>query len=299
MCKVHRLSYYRNLLGPEYIRLVKQGKIAAKIESRFRSQADLQWEEMKHRVLEAFDNNGEPLLYMDLKWLETLLERHMYETLVTSYKIAERENVVRRKPTQAQFSKVPTPKLPRSLKDLVKIWDEVRKKPALERRANSIYKRVRKEYLKRVQSVWDKYGNDWRAGDTASKETALRQLDHQMAVTKRRVKMIIETETTYYNNHARETFYNGVPEVTHYLYLSVRDHATTKWCKTRHGKVFKKGTQLQARNVPPVHWNCRSEIVPLTPQNPKHKILIDDPTRNPETHYLEPLPAGWGSRNAS
>lgn len=71
---------------------------------------------------------------MDITWLDELLKRNMYETLITSYRIAERSDLKRKKPTSAQFAaKPPEPKIPRSLKDLVKVWDYYRKRGNLIR----------------------------------------------------------------------------------------------------------------------------------------------------------------------
>jgi SPP1 gp7 family putative phage head morphogenesis protein len=112
----------------------------------------------------------------------------------------------------------------------------------------------------------------------------------------KRGNMIVATETTRYFNQARQAFYDEVPSVTHYLFIAIRDHRTTKWCKSRNGLVFEKGTELFKRNRPPTHYNCRSEIVPLNRFNPRHKAMIDDKSIQAKNNKMEPLLPGWNKK---
>lgn len=297
MCKIHRLADYQKHLGPQFTRLMSTAAGTDRIEGKFRWRAKQQFKVMRSYLDQAFDHNSDVTVTANIDWLDDLLLQHMRATLTHAYKGARREHrhmggkVVR-------LSRYPDPKVPRSLRELVKVWDDMRKRDRLSARSQRIFDKVKKTYLKRVQSIWDRYGNDWRSGETNSKALARDKLDRLMNQTSRRVKMVIETETTYYNNKARRAYYDAAPEVTHYLYLAVRDHATTPWCKSRHGMVFVKGTKLLENNTPPIHWNCRSEIVPLTLQNPVHYRMIMDPKRDPTKHKLVALPKGWGNRAA-
>lgn len=165
-------------------------------------------------------------------------------------------------------------------------------------RQKEIAEKIKKAYIKKVQSVWVKYGEEFRSGITAETTEAVRQIKEGADVVYSRAKMIVETETTYYYNKSRRTVYDESPDVTHYLFVSVRDHATTKWCKTRHGLVYKKGDPLLDKETPPIHWNCRSEILPLTWHNPAHRKLIEDLSRRRRNNTCEPLPPGWTTRAA-
>jgi SPP1 gp7 family putative phage head morphogenesis protein len=58
-----------------------------------------------------------------------------------------------------------------------------------------------------------------------------------------------------------------------YRWVSVIDDKTTNICRSRDGKTYRYGKGP----VPPAHYNCRSKIVPITP----------DQTNNPTTYF------GW------
>lgn len=190
----------------------------------------------------------------------------------------------------------PKSQIPRSLKALRIMWDDWRKKNKMPPRQKAIAEKLRKAYCDKLQSVWERYGEEFRSGKTASVTVAVNKVREGAGVVFSRAKMIVETETTYYYNRARREVYDESPDVTHYLFVAIRDHATTKWCKTRQGLVFKKGSSLLDKNTPPCHWNCRSEILPLTPQNPQHRRLIEDKGIKAENRRLEPLPPGWRAR---
>lgn len=189
-------------------------------------------------------------------------------------------------------------RLPRNLRELMALWDDYRKRGKLPPRQKQIAERVKKAYLNKLQSVWEKHSDDFRKGKVATQEEIVEKIRQASRAQIGRSKMIVETENTRYFNGIRKDFYDQSADVTHYLFIAIRDAATTKWCKSRTGLVFKKGTNLFERNVPPCHWNCRSEIVPLTPMNKRHLALIQNPRLAAETHKLVPLPNGWNRKMA-
>lgn len=187
--------------------------------------------------------------------------------------------------------------VPRTLGELMSLWDYFRKLKKVPKRQQSMADRVKKAYLKKVQSVWAQNAEAFREGTAGDQYEARRAIREASYATYSRAKMIVETETTYYYNQVRRNVYDESPDVTHYLFVAIRDSATTHWCKSRNGVVFKKGTVLLEKNVPPCHWNCRSEIIPLTAQNPRHLALIQNTSLWAENRTLAPLPEGWdGSR---
>jgi SPP1 gp7 family putative phage head morphogenesis protein len=200
---------------------------------------------------------------------------------------------------KAKLAKPPKGKIPKNLRDLMIEWDYWRKKGKVPPRQKKISEGVKKAYIKKVQTFWERNSDDFREGDRTKvfdqqkAREAIRKASQQ---SQARATMIVETETTYYYNQVRRKVYDQSNDITHYLFVAVRDRATTHWCATRQGIVFKKGDPLLEAETPPIHWNCRSEILPLTPLNPNHKRLIEDQSRQRRNRSPEPLPKGWGKR---
>lgn len=190
----------------------------------------------------------------------------------------------------------PQGKIPRSFRDLMRMWDLWRKKKKVPPRQREMAERVTKAYLNRVQSAWSRYGRAFREG-ALGEDAVTRHIIKATDASFSRAKMITETETTYYYNEVRRKFYDETEAVTHYLFVPLRDAATTKWCNSRRMLVYKKGSRVLEKETPPIHWNCRSELLPLTPANPKHKKLIDDKSRWRENNSPHPLPPGWNGRS--
>lgn len=192
----------------------------------------------------------------------------------------------------------PPPKaaVPRSFRELRIMWDKFRKMKKIPPRQQALANRVKKAYLKKVQAEWVKHGEAFRSGETAVRNEAVSAIMRGADVAYARAKMIVETETTYYYNKTRREVFDQSADVSHYLFMAIRDHRTTEWCKTRHGLVYAKDDPIFAAETPPVHWNCRSEILPLTSLNPRHKAMIDDPARQRRNHKCKPLPPDWNGR---
>lgn len=183
-------------------------------------------------------------------------------------------------------------KVRRSLFDLQKLWDKSRSKKIFKFN-KKMAKSIKKEYLQKCKSVWEKYSGEFRTGESSSMEDAKRVITEASKGSKSRGNMIVETETTRYYNQARKSYFDSSPDVGYYLFLAIMDHATTKWCSTRHRIIYTKGEKVTDRETPPIHWNCRSEMVPLTLLNPVHKKLIDNKSMWRIVSKCEPLPKGW------
>lgn len=202
-------------------------------------------------------------------------------------------------PSESRLAKAkapPTASVPTDFKQLRILWDKFRKKKYIPPRQRAIAERVKKAYLKRVQAEWVKYGEGFRSGETAVRNEAVSAIMKGADVAYARAKMIVETETTYYYNKVRVSVFDQSPDVSHYLFMAIRDHRTTEWCKSRHGLVYAKDDPLFKRERPPCHWNCRSEILPLTLLNPRHRAMIEDPARQRRRNKCKPLPEEWTGR---
>ena len=68
------------------------------------------------------------------------------------------------------------------------------------------------------------------------------------------------TKLTEVMNRGRLEFFEESGVVAAYQYSAILDDRTSDICDGLHGKVFKAGTEP----VPPMHFNCRSVLVPIT-----------------------------------
>lgn len=68
------------------------------------------------------------------------------------------------------------------------------------------------------------------------------------------------TKFTDVMNRGRMSFFQDSGVVAAYQYSAILDDRTTEICAGLHDKIFKAGTEP----VPPMHFNCRSILVPIT-----------------------------------
>jgi SPP1 gp7 family putative phage head morphogenesis protein len=68
------------------------------------------------------------------------------------------------------------------------------------------------------------------------------------------------TKTTEVMNRARHDFFESTEVVSGYQYSAILDERTSDICAGLHGTFFAKGTEP----VPPMHFNCRSLLIPIT-----------------------------------
>jgi SPP1 gp7 family putative phage head morphogenesis protein len=68
------------------------------------------------------------------------------------------------------------------------------------------------------------------------------------------------TKFTEVMNRGRLEFFEDSGVVAAYQYSAILDDRTSDICAGLHGKVFKAGSEP----VPPMHFNCRSVLVPIT-----------------------------------
>lgn len=290
-------------------RLKEAAEISENLERRYMSTMRRKFLDMEKLIEYMIENEGD-IDPNAIDFTDTI-QMHAFDTIAAGIKIAETdaELLYRRSENKPgkdfDQSKVKLAKkrgrpkaaaIPRSLRDLMKKRDEYIKKRKPSARVKGIAQRLNEAYLKKVQSVWKKYAKEFIAGAIKDKPAIIEEVKAAGRTVFARAKTIVETETTYYYNKSRMQTYDKSPQVTHYLFVTVRDKATTKWCKDRRGLVYEKGSQILKDETPPVHWNCRSEILPLTPFNNYHRSLIEDENRKRENKRPEPLPPGWKSR---
>lgn len=198
---------------------------------------------------------------------------------------------------------VPRARVPRSLPELFNLWDKWRKGIALPARQARNARVIKDVFLKTVHEFWKTHSDDYRKGRKFTQEEVRAELGMRARLPMARASMIVATETTVFYNTARRELYDQADGVTHYLFSAIRDRRTSKWCTGyqkggRDGLVYRKGSPYLMRETPACHWNCRSTILPLSPSNPRHLVLIEDHRRARWSNSPTPLPTGWNGRAA-
>lgn len=285
------------LLGQDHARLLcRMAEQQDKIESQWIAKANTLDRKIMESVIKSIREKYKPDL--DDKIIIEFLFAHYRAVTDRAIESAEAETSVIEK--KARLAKI---RVPRSVAEIRKAYDKWRRTGVVPKSFKQAGKKVKEEYLKKIQKVWRKYSEDFRVGDEATQEYVLRQVKEAAHVASSRAKTIVRTETTNYYNETRREIYDQSDAVSHYLFLAIRDQRTTKWCsdrvingkRGRHGLVYIKGDSITDVETPACHWNCRSEMVPLTRFNPRHRKLIEDYSMYRNNHLCHPLPEGWRS----
>jgi SPP1 gp7 family putative phage head morphogenesis protein len=259
--------------------LARSAKTAQKVESVFVAKVKAQIAARVENIIYALENNS-AMPAVDFASIYTQL---MLEALEKGYSTETQIRLA----SDRGFAPARGKK-----KTLFDFWKE---------RADRGYRPKRLEVLarktqKRFDAAMEKLHEMWKNPEVRhDKEYSRILVKSALVSTESYASMVVATETTRYYNKARRDFYDAVPQVTHYMFVSIRDSRTTPWCKTRQHLIYEKGSAYLERETPPLHPNCRSEILPLMPLNPKHKKLIDDESMWRENNSPVPLIKGWNS----
>lgn len=84
--------------------------------------------------------------------------------------------------------------------------------------------------------------------------------DDLKSLSEQQIERYARTKHTEVMNNARHEFFESTGVISGYQYSAIMDDRTSEICSGLHGKFFKAGTEP----VPPMHFNCRSTIVPIT-----------------------------------
>lgn len=272
--------------------LKKSARAAAKIESRYARAIEQKMADFEDELAKALIDGRKPPKPPDF---EFLLLQNAHDAMAAGLNVepkipsSARHNLAKKK-----NEKLPEVKIPSNPAALRQWWDLVRKDKA-PARIQALEKKIKKAYIAKVQSIWDRAAEAFRAGNKWTQEEVKIAMKEATKVGANRARIIVSTETTRYFNEARRAYYDEQPTVTHYLFVAIRDSRTTRWCKTRHGLVYEKGSSYLTRETPPIHYQCRSEMVPLSPFNPEAQRLIKDKSKARANNHPAPLLPGWNS----
>lgn len=290
MCRAVDLKDLLIQLSEEDVQELKHSAtLAQKSERRsLRSFIDLFaiYNEKTIKEFAAFKSEEMPELdFVKERDIELLILQNAFNAMKAGLQSVKPKGKIR-------LSRTPNLPIPRKYSELMRWWDMVRKKRApqyIQKQA----KEIKQKYLNKCQQVYKKYSAAFRSGEQFNQKAVVKDIERIGETTVSRAKVIVATETTRYYNQARKEVYDESEDVTHYLFVSIRDFRTTDWCKQRNGLVYAKDDPLTKKEVPPTHYNCRSEMLPLTPFNPKHKKLIDNKRLARRNNSPKPLLKGW------
>lgn len=284
MCKP---SLILTRLSREDMTFLRRGaKAAARAESKGMKQVEQFFNALEDTAVNALMTGQEPPEPDFLPLLLGVAYNAMDAALTTQPRLPD---------DVTHLAAAKRPRLPRTPAELTTWWDWVRPygKGKPPRRLFDLAHKIKRVYIGVVQSLWQTASEKFRQGAVWDQDSVRADLRRATRVGRQRARVIVATETTRYFNQARRSYYDGQPTVTHYLFVAIRDKRTTNWCQTRQGLVYAKDSEYLANETPPIHYQCRSEMLPLSPFNPRHKSLINDPTIQRENRRPAPLLKGW------
>jgi SPP1 gp7 family putative phage head morphogenesis protein len=295
MCGVD-LKVLLSRLGAEDIAELKHSADAAEsVEKRSMRSFNRLLAEYNEKTVARFGHFLNP----EMPTLEYVSEREIELLLLENQYLAYKAGLATIRKKEANTVRLAEPgnlpRIPRKYSELMKWWDMTRKNRA-PKKIQIQAKQIKRKYLDKCQQVYQKYSAAFRSGEVYNQKKVMADVKLAGETTFSRAKVIVTTETTRYYNDVRRNYYDQTETVTHYLYVAIRDHRTTEWCNDRNGLVYSKDDPLSEREKPPIHYNCRSEMLPLSPFNPKHKALINNKSLARRNNSPKPLMKGWNKR---
>lgn len=281
-------------------RLRNSAKVATQLEKKWDRATEELFLDITAWVLDSLASDAAFPQSLVHARIEEHLVKQSFEVAIAAARVAHGETELE-KPAPTHRLAYPDIKLPKSLRALMDLYDRWKRGKYTPARPKKLADKIAKEYLKKVKDVWEKHSGPFREGKTASLADTAKAIRQVSGAESSRVQTIVRTETTSYYNQGRQAIYDESEDVTHYLFLAIRDKGTSPWCtpkttngkRGRHGLVYAKGDPLLELERPACHYNCRSEIVPLSPKNPSHLRLIQDASIQRRNVKCYPLLPGW------
>lgn len=282
----------------DQVRLRNSAKIAQALEDYWTKRIANSLEALTPGVIQNLQDTGRP----GPVDFEKLFIEHYFDVAIKSMQYALSDSEPKQTPPK-KGQRLAGVKLPSSLRDLMRAYDLWRKGRYKPKKAVAQAKEIKKAYLDKVQSVWERHSKDFRSGDVFTQELVVEKIQEAAKTTSSRAQTIVRTETTSLYNDARKKVYDESSDITHYLFVAIRDAATSRWCtpltiegkRGRSGLVYSKEDPLCEKEKPACHYNCRSEYLPLNRLNPAHLKFIQDLSIQRRQNTCFPLLKGWSS----
>ena len=151
--------------------------------------------------------------------------------------------------------------------------------------------KLKKAYLQKLKTRFDQISPMIESGKLEPR-IVKQEMRKAFEATKSRVETTFRTETTNYYGRTQIAYFKDDEDVIGFMFDSVRDTSRTEICRSRHGLIYRPDTKLLSENTPALHYNCRSQLIPLA-NTAENRRMLADPSRNPNTKKVVPLPRGW------
>jgi SPP1 gp7 family putative phage head morphogenesis protein len=227
----------------------------------------------------------------DLSAIDVIGERFYRHVVTEGWKSAHEEALVEKSAGKQRLAAPPKAGI-RPLQFLVELFGNKKDWDKVLKRKTFLMARLKRAYLRKLKRRFNEILPKILSGQTSSQEVKTHLLQAWES-SRARTENIFKTETTKYFTETQISYFSTSDvEIIGYLFDSVRDMARSIWCKDRHGLIYRPGSDLLRKNVPPCHWQCRSHLIALANTESNRKLLVD-PERDPTKRSVEPLPSGW------
>lgn len=81
----------------------------------------------------------------------------------------------------------------------------------------------------------------------------------------RDIKALLRTDSTFYSTLGQEDAFKEL-YIEEAVFTAVLDERTTEWCQEANGNVIPVDDIVPWENAPPLHYNCRSTMIPVVKQ---------------------------------
>ncbi len=228
----------------------------------------------------------------NLSGADIIGERFYRRVITEGWKCAHEEALIEKERGKQRLAAPPKAAV-KPLQFLVEFFGDVKSWGKILSRKNFLIERLKRAYLQRLKKRFNEILPELLSGKKTPQEVKI-HLGQAWGSTRGRTENIFRTETTKYFTEAQISYFSGSDvDIIGYLFDSVKDSGRSLWCKSRHGLIYRPGTDLLRKNSPPCHWQCRSHLIALANTVYNRKMLAD-PERDPSLHPVESLPSGWG-----
>lgn len=76
------------------------------------------------------------------------------------------------------------------------------------------------------------------------------------------IKRLVRTDSTFFSSKGQERAFNDL-KIEEAVFTAILDERTTEWCQDANGNVIPVEDITPWENAPPLHYNCRSTMIPI------------------------------------
>lgn len=258
---------------------------------RFLSYFDGYFNGLADSLIEKFHaSRSLPKMPINIE-IHHIIESFMLSSVHAGFATAREEDPTMTDGKKAHLAKSPKANLPRDAKSLNDLFKDKKAFQRFMRRSGKLSDGLRRAYLERLTKKFQEVMPKILEAEITPAQ-AKAEMRGAWGATRSRASTIFRTETTKYFAQAQISYYKDNPKIIGFLYDTIRDSRRTSVCKSRHGVIFRPGTNLLKQNTPPLHYNCRSHIIPLADTAANRRMLAD-PSRDPTLIFLVPIPSDW------